>query len=145
MTPTDPASQAPEGAIPFRNKTVAGLLASTLGWAGLHHWYLKRAYWWVPLLISLLAIGSALREELWYFQPGFFVFMLLASAGFIEALVICLTPDEKWDQKRNSRTDRKSDSGWAVVLIAIFTLMVGATTLMTTLVLFFQGWFEGRL
>lgn len=145
MTQTDISEQPSPHGTPFRNKTAAGLLASIFGWAGLHHWYLKRNYWWVPLIVSLLAIGSALRHDLWYFQPGFFVFMLVASAGFIEALVICLTPDERWDQKRNAHTHQKSDSGWAVVLIAIFTLMVGATGVMTALVLFFQGWFEGRL
>jgi len=79
----------------------------------------------------------------WYQTPAFFVLMLPVVAGFIEALVIALMPDEKFDARFNAAADRRNDSGWDAVLVAIATLMVGATILITVIVLLFQTIFEG--
>ncbi len=129
----------------FRNKTVAGSLAAWLGWTGAHWFYLGRKHGWVLLLVSLLCLGTALRQDEWFFHPAFFIFLLPLGLGFIEALIICLTPDERWDARHNAGLAQKSNSGWGVVITAILTLMVGATVLTTGLVLLFQGVFEGRL
>jgi len=127
----------------FRHKALAGLLAFLLGWAGAHWWYLGRRHGWLPLLFSLLALGTAFRAETWYFHPGFFLFLLPAVAGFIEALVICLTPDAKFDAKYNAGSDRRNESGWGAVLVAAATLAIGTAILMLGIVLLFQSFFEG--
>lgn len=143
-----PETHSPAESLPaqrFHNKTVAGSLAAWLGWTGAHWFYLGRKHGWVLLLVSLLCLGTALRHDEWYFHPAFFVFLLPLCLGFIEALIICLTPDERWDARHNAGQAQRSNSGWGVVITAILTLMVGATVLTTGLVLLFQGVFEGRL
>jgi hypothetical protein len=57
--------------------------------------------------------------------------------------VLALMPDEKFDARFNTTTERRNHSGWDAVLVAIATLMVGATVLMTAIVLLFQTIFEG--
>lgn len=127
----------------FRHKTVAGLLAAVLGWAGAHWWYLGRRHGWIVLLFSLIMIGTALRSEAWYFHPAFFLFLVPAVAGFIEAIVLCLTPDAKFDAKYNPGQARQTRTGWGPVLVAGITLAVGTAILMLGIVLLFQSLFEG--
>jgi hypothetical protein len=69
--------------------------------------------------------------------------MVPVVAGFIEALVLALMSDDRFDARFNAATERRNHSGWDAVLVAIATLMVGATVLMTSLVLLFQTIFEG--
>jgi len=126
----------------FRHKTIAGLLAAVLGWAGAHWWYLGRRHGWIVLLFSLIMIGTALRSDVWYFHPAFFLFLIPAVAGFIEALVICLTPDAKFDAKYNPGHTRRSQTGWGPVVVAAVTLAVGTAILMLGIVLMFQRLFE---
>lgn len=99
---------------PFRNKTVATILAALGGTFGLHRFYLqgtrRRITWLYPLFC-------------WTLIPTF--------AGFIEALTFALTPDEKWDARWNAGSDRRSDSGWPVVLLAVATFFGGVLLLMT--------------
>lgn len=126
----------------FRHKTIAGMLAAVLGWAGAHWWYLGRRHGWIPLLFSLIMIGTALRSDMWYFHPAFFLFLIPAVAGFIEALVICLTPDVKFDARYNAGHTQRSQTGWGPVLVAAVTLAVGTAILMLGIVLMFQRVFE---
>lgn len=86
-----------------KNKTLSALLAFLLGGVGAHRFYLHgiRDIWaWVHVVLFPLAI----------------------FAGFVEALVIGLTPDEKWDATHNRHSGRQSESGWplAVLLVLIF-------------------------
>ncbi|MDX3907568.1 MAG: hypothetical protein QHC78_17905 [Pigmentiphaga sp.] len=141
--PHSDADAPPNPGAPFRHKAVAGLLAFLLGWAGAHWWYLGRRRAWVPLLFSLLMVGAALRSEAWYFHPAFFLFLVPAVAGFIEALVICLTPDAKFDARYNAGHARRSQTGWGPVLVAILTLAIGTAILMLGIVLLFQSIFDG--
>ncbi len=78
----------------------------------------------------------------WYQTPAFFIAMVPIVAGFIEALVLALMPDDKFDRRFNASAQRRNDSGWDAVLVAIATLLVGATVLMTAIVLLFQTIFE---
>ncbi|WP_420226241.1 hypothetical protein [Pigmentiphaga litoralis] len=132
------------GARPFRHKAVAGLLAAALGCTGAQLWYLGLPRAWLVLTFSLLTVGTALRADPWYFSPAFFLFLIPVVGGFIHALVLCLTPDEKFDARYNAGQTRRSRTGWLPVLVAIATLAVGSSILMTGLALFFQAVFEGR-
>lgn len=105
-----------------KHKTVAALLAFLLGGLGLHRRYLGSRWWWV--------------------YPVFLVTLVPVFAGFVEAIVFALTPDEKWDARWNAHSGRQSRNGWGPVLVAIATLIVGATLLMTTLAIVFQTYFE---
>lgn len=128
--------------VTFRRKSLAALLAFLLGAFGAHRIYLGRPRWWLPLAVSALALPLLVGVRNWYQTPAFFVLMVPVVAGFIEALVIALMPDEKFDARFNATTGRRNSSGWDAVLVAIATLMVGTTVLITAIVLLFQTFFE---
>jgi TM2 domain-containing membrane protein YozV len=116
---------------PFRHKAVAGLLALLLGWAGAHWWYLGRRHGWMLLVFSLLMIGAALRAEFWYRSPAFFLFLIPAVASHIEAIVLCLMSDARFDARYNAGSPRRSKTGWTPVLVAIATLLLGVTLMVS--------------
>jgi archaellum biogenesis protein FlaJ (TadC family) len=126
----------------FRRKSFAALLAFLLGAFGAHRLYLGRPRWWLPLAVTALTLPLLFGVRNWYQTPAFFVLMVPVVAGFIEALVIALMPDEKFDARFNAASQRRNDSGWDAVLVAIATLMVGASVMVTAIVLLFQTIFE---
>lgn len=142
--PANPGDASVQPARHFRHKAVAGLLAAVLGCTGAQLWYLGLPRAWLVLAFSLLTVGTALRADPWYFSPAFFLFLIPVVGGFIHALVLCLTPDEKFDARYNAGHTRRSRTGWLPVLVAIATLAVGSSILVTGLALFFQAVFEGR-
>lgn len=125
-----------------RSKAYSGALALFLGATGAHRLYLGARWWWVYPLLALPAMGIALRSEPWYRHPAFFFAALVVLATMLEAIVFCLTPDEKWDVRHNAGSPQRSASGWPAVLIAIAALMLGATLLMSVLAIALEGWFE---
>lgn len=110
--------------IPHKNKTLATFLAAVLGGFGAHRFYLygKRD-------------GRA-----WLYV---FLFPLSMFAGFIAALVIGLTPDEKWDARHNPASGRLSDSGWTVILIVIATFAIGTGSLIAAIARTFDLLYTG--
>lgn len=107
-----------------KNKTLATLLAFLFGGFGFHRFYLygKKDIWaWVHLAL----------------------FPLSVFAGFIEALVIGLTPDEKWDVQHNSLSGRQSESRWPLAVLLVLTTAVGATALIATLARTFDLLYTG--
>jgi hypothetical protein len=130
---------APPGpATPFRVKSLAALLAFAGGALGLHHAYLGRRRWWLPLLWTALALPWLIGVAHWYQRPAFFVAMIPVIAGFIEALVLSLMTDARFDARFNCGSSRANRSGWDAVLVAIATLMAGAIITLTAIVLLVQ-------
>ena len=137
----------------FRSKTITAALAFFFGSLGAHRFYLYGArdiYGWAHIIGTLIGI------------PG--VMLLVASerastlgwvlafpgavslfAAFLAAIVYGLRPDEKWDAQFNAQTQRKSRSGWTVIFVVIFSLLIGAFLLMTALALSFQTYFESQV
>lgn len=130
-------------AVTFRRKSIAALLAFLLGGLGAHRVYLGQPRWWLPPAVTALALPLLIGVRNWYQTPAFFVLMVPVIAGFIEALVLALTPDEKFDARFNAACPRRNDSGWDAVLVAIATLMVGAIVTIAAIVLLIQTIFEG--
>ncbi|ALL66010.1 putative transmembrane protein [Paraburkholderia caribensis MBA4] len=137
----------------FRSKTLTAALAFFFGTLGAHRFYLYglRDVWgWAHLVGTIIGI------------PGF---MLLAAteraaimgwvlafpgavsmlAAFLAAIVYGLRPDEKWDAQFNADTGQQSRSGWTVIFVVIFSLLIGAFLLMTGLALSFQTYFESQV
>src|ERR671912_279961 len=129
----------------FRHKAVAALLASLTGAVGLNRLYLGQPFWWLPLGITLIALPLILGVQNWYQTPAFFVLMVPVVAGFIQALVIALMPDERFDARFNPTHARRNRSGWDAVVVAVASLFVGAIVLMTTIALLTQTYFEYAL
>ncbi len=143
-SPRTPGRSARAGAPAFRVKWIAGLLALLGGVVGAHRLYLGLRVWWLYPLVALPALGWAARAEEWYREPGFFMAAVVALVGLVEAIVFCLTPDERWDARWNPGTSRSSSSGWAAVLIAIAALMLGAILMMSVLAIALEGYFAAR-
>lgn len=126
----------------FRRKSLAALLAFALGALGAHRVYLGQRAWWLPLAVTLLAAPLLIGVKNWYQTPAFFVIVVPFIAGCIEAIVLALTPDAKFDARFNPTSEQTNRSGWDAVLVAIATLVVGSIVLMATIALFFQTLFE---
>jgi hypothetical protein len=129
----------------FRHKALAALLAALTGALGLNRIYLGQRLWWLPLGITLGALPLLIGVRNWYQTPAFFVVMVPVVAGFLQALVIALMPDEKFDARFNARAGRRNQSGWDAVLVAVASLAAGAIVLMATISLLFQTYYESVL
>ena len=136
----DPTS--PRAATPHRSKAVAGALALYLGWTGAHRLYLGWRFWWLYAVIAIPTMTLALTSggDEWFREPTFFIAALVAVISMAEAIVICLTPDQKWDAKYNAHSGVNSENGWLVVLIAIAALMIGATLMMSVLAISLEAY-----
>lgn len=112
-----------------KNKTFAAFLASFLGAFGIHRFYLHgwKDFWgWAHLIAALLSIPALFPEA---DMIGSFVLaplVLSMLAAVIEALVIGLMPDERWDARHNAGSGRQSRSGWPLAVIIVFTTGFGA-------------------
>lgn len=129
-----------------KNKTFATLLSSLLGTFGIHRFYLrgiKDRWGWVHL--ATLPI-SLLYAKLFFNLPLFVTaspLMLSALSGLLEALILGLTPDEKWDAKFNPNSEQRSHSHWPLALILVLTLAIGATALIAMLARSFDLLYTG--
>jgi len=129
-----------------RNKTFTTLLAAVFGSIGLHRFYLYgRRDWFGWLHIVSLPVSVMAILMLNNVQPLFvgILFILSILSGFLEALVIGLTPDEKWDAKHNHNSGKQSESHWVLALILVATLAVGATAVIALLARGFDLFFTG--
>lgn len=129
----------------FRHKALAALLAAVTGALGLNRAYLGQRFWWLPLGVTLGALPLLLGVRNWYQTPAFFVAMVPVIAGFLQALVLALMPDEKFDARFNANIERRNRSGWDAVLVAIASLAAGTIVLTATIALLFQTYFESAL
>jgi len=143
-TRKDPAPAARDGQ-PFRVKAVAGLLALLAGALGAHRLYLGARLWWIYPLIALPPLGWAMQAQEWFREPGFFIAAVVQVVAMVEAIVFCLTPDERWDARWNPGSGQRSASGWAAVLVAIAALILGAILLMSVMAIALEGYFASRL
>ena len=119
-----------------KNKTFATLLALLLGGTGAHRFFLRGMVdkWGLLHLASVPA--TALVMALAPTADIFFqVLPLTVSylAGFLEALVIGLMPDEKFDTSFNAGSGGRTDSRWPLAILLVVTMLVGTTTLIATI------------
>ncbi len=143
----DPATReapGPQGSPSHRSRPLAGALALFFGWSGAHRLYLGLRFWWLYPVIAMPAIGLALAAggEHWYRHPGFFLAALMQVIAMLEAILISLTPDDQWDARHNPGSGIASANRWAPVFVAIASLMLGATLLMSVLAIALEAWFE---
>jgi hypothetical protein len=129
-----------------KNKTIATALAFLLGFVGVHRFYLKGSVdrlgllhvCSLPLAGIIYGVGRG-PNPFWVLLP----ILVSTVAAHIEALVIGLTPDEKWDTVRNAGAGRASQSNWMLVLLLVLTTLVGATILIATISRLFDLLFTG--
>lgn len=129
-----------------KNKTLATALATTLGGIGAHRFYLfgwKDAWGWAHLLAAGMSLPAFLPGDKPFGDFTLLPLVLSMLAGFLEALVIGLTPDEKWDSRHNAGSGRQSHSRWPLALLLVLTVAVGATAMIATLARTFDLLYTG--
>ncbi|PHY07400.1 MAG: hypothetical protein CK528_03845 [Alcaligenaceae bacterium] len=133
----------------FRHKTTVGLLAALFGCVGAHWWYLGRRQAWLVSATGVALMIASAFADVWYENPAFFLLFIPILDGFIEAIVLCLMSDARFDGFYNPGLVRERPSGWGAILIAIFTLLIGTVALMFGIAMIViyvwtaLGWLEG--
>lgn len=130
-----------------KSKTLATWLAVAGGGLGAHRLYLRgpRDPWawafWPPTLAGL--VGVARMRNLgqddmlsWALIP---LLGLSLSAAMLSAIVIGLTPDERWSVRFGASA---RSSGWGAVLGVMAALLLGGMVLMGTIAFGGQKFFE---
>jgi len=118
-------------AIAHKNKTLATLLAAVLGVAGIHRFYLRGAgdkWGWlhaICLLASLLGVVLVTTSDPVYATALKIPLFASALAGAMEALILGLMSDDKWDARFNPASGQTSSSHWPLALVLVLTLGVG--------------------
>ena len=129
-----------------KNKTLATALALTLGTLGAHRFYLHGGVDRVGLLhVSSLPIAGLIFSNAHGINPFYVLLPLFISgiAACIEALVIGLTPDDKWDTRFNAGSRTASRSSWILAVLLVLTLLVGTTVLIATIARLFDLMYTG--
>ena len=132
-----------------KSKTLATWIAVAGGSLGLHRLYLHGAkdpwawVFWPPTLVGLVGVlrmRSLGQDDMlsWALIP---LLGLSLSAAMLSAIVIGLTPDERWSA-RFAAGQTQSPSGWGAVLGVIAALLIGGTVLMGTIAFGGQKFFE---
>jgi uncharacterized membrane protein len=121
---------------PHKNKTLATFLAFAFGAIGVHRFYLRGAHDRLGLLhvcclpIAGMVYGAGHGPNVfWVLLPVF----ISAIVAYLEALVIGVTPDDKWDARHNPQSGRSSHSNWVVALLLVLTMLLGTTVLIGTI------------
>eukprot|EP01030_Chromulinospumella_sphaerica_P010730 gene10730-10537_t len=129
-----------------KNKTLATLLAFLLGGIGAQRLYLgdlrDRALWAHLSALPLCAAASAVWPQA---DPFYHLLPIIISGliGFLEALIMGLTSDEKWDARHNPNSGRQSASQWPLAVILVASMMLGAGSLIATMSRLFDLLYTG--
>ena len=133
-----------------RSKTVATWLALVGGSLGLHRFYLhggKDLWGWLHPLPTLLGLAGVLRmrglgqddHAAWLLIP---LLGVMLSLGMLAAIIIGLTPDERWAQRHSDDGVTLEASGWLAIIGVVLALLIGGAVLMGTLAFSGQKYFE---
>jgi len=129
-----------------KNKTFATALAFLLGGLGAHRFYLKGSVDRLGLLHVCSLPAAGLVYGLGHAPNPFWPLLPLILSwlvGFVEALILGLTPDEKWDARYNANSGRRSASHWFVILLVVLTMFAGTTALIATISRLFDLLYTG--
>ncbi|MCX7219880.1 MAG: NINE protein [Burkholderiales bacterium] len=129
-----------------KNKAITSFLASTLGSVGVHRFYLSGAKdKWAWLHLASLPLALILSQH--YFNLPLLAtmsaFVLSFLASLLEALIIGLMPDEKWDAKYNPESGQQSDTTWPLAVSLVLTMGIGAMALIAVLARSFDLLYTG--
>lgn len=129
-----------------KNKALTSFLASTLGSVGAHRFYLAGiGDKWGWLHLTSLPLSLILSQH--FFNLPLLVTMsplvLSFLASILEALVLGLIADEKWDAKYNPDSGQQSDTSWPLALSLVLTVGIGAMALIAVLARSFDLFYTG--
>lgn len=131
-----------------KNKTFTTFLAALFGGLGVHRFYLKGGtdrlgllhLCCLPVAGIVYGVGAGRGvNPFWMLLPV----LVSYNAGFLEALILGLTSDERWDARFNAGTQRSSESHWVLAVLLVGTALIGATVLIATISRLFDLLFTG--
>jgi TM2 domain-containing membrane protein YozV len=140
---------------PTKNKTTAAWLAFLLGQTGLHRIYLfglKDLWAWAHPLAAVIGWYGVYRVRN-LGQDDHLAWLLVPVLGFLLAITaitaICygLSSMEKWNTAHNpQQLDAPAgQTNWLVMGAVVFSLLMGATALMSSIAFSFQRYFEYQI
>ena len=62
---------------------------------------------------------------MWWDTPALFVLFVPMIVGFVEAIVLCLMSDARFDARYNPGYLRERPTGWGPVIVASTSLLMG--------------------
>jgi hypothetical protein len=138
-----------------KNKTIATWLAFLLGQTGLHRFYLfglKDGWGWAHLAAAGIGWYGVYRARslgqddhaAWLLVP---VLGFVLAATAITAIYYGLSSMEKWNAAHNpQQLDAPAgQTNWLVIGAVVFSVLMGATALMSSLAFSFQRYFEYQI
>jgi hypothetical protein len=136
----------------YKSKSLATWAAVLGGAIGLHRLYLRGfadLLGWLHIVPTTLGLYGVQRvQELgqddtlaWWLIP---LLGLMVAQGMLHAIVYGLTPDERWDARRNPGWPQRR-TRWAPVLGVVAGLLLGSGALMATIVISAQKFFEWQI
>lgn len=134
----------------MKSKGIAAWLALLLGSIGAHRFYLygfgdRWALAHVsPTLLALVGLRTVQNVDSPQLTWALPLFGLMVAIGCLSAILIGLTPDERWNERHNPGQTPLS-SRWAPILATVFALLVGGTALMASVAYTAQRYFETSL
>lgn len=138
-----------DGIAPHRSKVVAALLAALLGGVCAHWWYIGRPKAWLATAASGALIVLSRFYPVWWDNTPFLLLIIPLTAGYIDALVICLRTDEQFDARYNPHSGRQTKTRLTPILIALavtlfgFGIVVLFISLIVMHVYTAMGWLDG--
>ena len=141
MAATTAAATAP------KSKSLATWLALLGGLLGAHRFYLhgwRDGLAWLHVLGSLTGLVGVVRmrnlgqddHAAWLLIP---VFGLMVVVAMLSTIVLGLTSDDRWAERRGQPLQ---DTRWAPVIAVVIALLLGGAALMGTLAFAGQMFFE---
>jgi hypothetical protein len=136
-----------------KSKSIATWLAVVAGTLGVHRFYLHgvRDFWgWMHPLPTIVGLSGIVRMSnlgqddkiAWLLIP-LFGFML--AAAMLQAIVMGLTSDERWNERWNEGVSPAPKTRWMPILGAVLALLLGATALMSSIAFSGQKFFEWQI
>lgn len=115
---------------PHKNKAFATLLALLLGAVGAHRFYLRGSLDKLALLhlasvpITGMVIGLSPESDwFWKLLP----LIISGMIAFLEAMILGLMPDAKFDAAYNPASGKASASSWMLAVLLVAAMVFGAT------------------
>ena len=138
-----------------KNKTLATWLAALFGQIGLHRFYLfglKDTWGWAHVVAAGVGWYGIYRARSlgqddhvsWLLVP---VLGFALAAAAITAIYYGLSSQEKWNIAHNpQQLDAPAgQTNWLVIGAVVFSVLMGATALMSSLAFSFQRYFEYQI